>query len=375
MHYNRPDQLMSLSMNKPHYVFIDSVAPYAYAVNDLYHRAMGGTEATVLRVTKALSQVANITIAQSARTDTVIDEYGICYTPYYHKHCSHYQADAIIVIRAHKLLPKLRRYYPHSRMLLWMHCFPGMRLRDLAQVTVATTTTVIAVSKFHQQWMQDFYEQHDPEAAMQMKMQTIYNPVDTRLQNNHQCWDPNKLLFMSSPHKGLDQVLQHFKRLREELPSLRLYIANPGYLDWQVAGMDDSVEILGALSHAEVIEHLRTALCLFYPQSQFEETFGIVFAEAMAVGTPTLTHAIGAAPEVLGVNEQLCDANDFNSILTRIRQWQKQRYAPSLPAAFTIKKVIQAWQTLLAAPKTTALNQQVGVVANPTSVQQTSDCA
>ena len=333
---------------RPHYVFIDSVAPYTYVADDLQRRAMGGTQATVLRIAKALTTYADVTIAQSARTQRWIDDHGIQYVPYDHKHCDHYQADAFVVIRAHKLLPKLRRLYPDKSLFLWMHCFPGMRLRELARVCVDSATTVLAVSDFHQQWMQDFYARYDAIAAKSLKIKTMYNPVDEQLQQNTSPWNRNKLLFMSSPHKGLDQVLHQFSLLRKRIPELTLHIANPGYLNWKVVGEDTGVKTLGALSHGEVIQHLRSSLCLFYPQNQFAETFGIVFAEAMAVGTPTLTHPIGAAPEVLGSNEQLCDAQDSETIYQRIRHWRDgQRYQPVLPDQFRIENLLQQWRDLL----------------------------
>ena len=43
----------------------------------------------------------------------------------------------------------------------------------------------------------------------------------------------------------------------------------------------------------------RTALCTFSANFVIPETFGLVFAESRAVGTPVLTHDCGAASEVL----------------------------------------------------------------------------
>jgi glycosyltransferase involved in cell wall biosynthesis len=53
--------------------------------------------------------------------------------------------------------------------------------------------------------------------------------------------------------------------------------------------------------HAEV----RTALCTFFPNFVIPETFGLVFAESNAVGTPVLTHDCGSAVEVLGDRSQI----------------------------------------------------------------------
>ena len=53
------------------------------------------------------------------------------------------------------------------------------------------------------------------------------------------------------------------------------------------------------MPYTRIIPAVRTALCTFAPNFIFPETFGLVYAESKAVGTPVLTHDIGAATEVL----------------------------------------------------------------------------
>ena len=60
------------------------------------------------------------------------------------------------------------------------------------------------------------------------------------------------------------------------------------------------MEFLGALPQARVHAEVRGALCTFFPNFIIPETFGLVFAESHALGTPVLTVDCGAALEVLG---------------------------------------------------------------------------
>ncbi len=53
--------------------------------------------------------------------------------------------------------------------------------------------------------------------------------------------------------------------------------------------------------HAQV----RRSLCTFHPNFRIPETFGLVYAESHALGTPVLTHDFGAAAEVVGDPRQL----------------------------------------------------------------------
>jgi len=60
----------------------------------------------------------------------------------------------------------------------------------------------------------------------------------------------------------------------------------------------DGVEWIGEVNDAQKNELLGRAAALLVP-IQWDEPFGIVFAEAMACGTPVLTGARGATPEIV----------------------------------------------------------------------------
>jgi glycosyltransferase involved in cell wall biosynthesis len=127
------------------------------------------------------------------------------------------------------------------------------------------------------------------------------------------------------------------------VPELRLYVANPGYrpdLKREVRGVVN----LGALPHGEVIRHVRQSLCVFYPNTVFPETFGLVFAEANAVGTPVLTHDLGAAREVLGSAIQIADASDYRAFTRRVLAWREgKRPRVKTSEAFRLRSVAAQW--------------------------------
>jgi len=88
------------------------------------------------------------------------------------------------------------------------------------------------------------------------------------------------------------------------MPDLRLVVGNPGYksgCDARRAG----VELLGPQPQARIHAEARSALCTFVPNFVIPETFGLVFAESHALGTPVLTHDCGAALEVVGDPRQV----------------------------------------------------------------------
>jgi glycosyltransferase involved in cell wall biosynthesis len=162
-------------------------------------------------------------------------------------------------------------------------------LRDLA-------VRIICVSDTHR---------HAVEAALRwmgvsdrVSACTIYNPVDDALRPDGSPIDERKLVFLSSPNKGLKFTLDAFRAVRRAMPDMRLVVGNPGYKDGAAARLD-GVDYLGPQPQQRIHAEVRTALCTFFPNFVIPETFGLVFAESKALGTPVLTHDCGAALEVL----------------------------------------------------------------------------
>lgn len=75
--------------------------------------------------------------------------------------------------------------------------------------------------------------------------------------------------------------------------------AEVAYFDGVVRPMlGDDVEFLGEVSPVERNELLGSALALVNPIA-WPEPFGMVMIESLATGTPVLTYALGAAPEIV----------------------------------------------------------------------------
>lgn len=133
---------------------------------------------------------------------------------------------------------------------------------------------------------------------------TIYNPVDDALAPDGTAIDDRKLVFFSSPNKGLAYTLDAFRALRRRMPELTLAVGNPAYKPGRLAAADGVVN-LGAQPQARIHAEVSSSLCTFAPNFVLPETFGLVFAESRALGTPVLTHDCSAAAEVVGNLQQV----------------------------------------------------------------------
>ena len=329
-------------------LFLDPVAPFAYGGTGRAGRALGGTEATLLRVAETQApQGVRVAVAQSRRSDLEVSEQGILFRPYDPKAAplaDWQDCENVVLLRADKLMKRLARQYPRARKWLWMHCFPGRHRRGLLAAAARHDFTLLAVSHaLREAVLRDNSEDAGEHGA---RVEVVYNPVVVEPSSPTGPRDRNKLVFFSSPHKGLEQVLERFAQLRAGWPELSLYLANPGYIPSPEVAVEGVVN-LGALDHGEVLRHVAEAFCVFYPQSSFAETFGLVFAEANALGTPVIAHPLGAAEEVLGP-EQVVDCESERAVEELFRRWRDDGPPSVGPSSrFTLASVTQQWLGLL----------------------------
>ena len=91
---------------------------------------------------------------------------------------------------------------------------------------------------------------------------------------------------------------------------------------------------------------LARSTALFKP-SLWPETFGLVYAEANALGVPVLTFDVGAAKEVLTKGNLIIDDDtDFAKILSWLNNAKNLKDIKTKPE-FSINKVIEEWMKLL----------------------------
>ncbi|MEQ3626422.1 MAG: glycosyltransferase [Celeribacter sp.] len=329
--------------HRPIIGIVDSCCAVPYGPGIAPAQGIGGTEATVLRNMEALASHFEFRLFQKACADERAAP-GLRPLKAAWQDSDVDGPDAFVVINAWKIACRLRRSRPDIPISLWLHVHPGRHNRRMGAALADAGIDVVCVSDSHARSLREFLG----EGALP-RITSIPNPVEDILQPDATPRDPDRLLFASAPHKGLRQVFGQFAELRRHLPELRLAVADPGYMAWDAGPVPDGVEILGSLSRADLLSEMRRALCLFYPQTQFAETFGLVIAEANAVGTPALVHhGLGANDEVAADPGQVIDANRPDEILARIRQWRAAPPRIRMPDKFRQHHVTIQWHDHLA---------------------------
>lgn len=327
-------------------LIVDPTCPKPYDPNTLATEAMGGTEATVIRLAESLSTTEEVRVTQHNRTE--VSKYGATYTPFGQN--SDYRATHVIVLRAPQVLRTARKQYPNAKLYLWCHdLFNAVGWNEGFQAIIDTQAVPVVVSEFHKNNM--YETMRGINFKGEIPCRRIYNPIADDLKPDDTPVDRNKLIFFSSPHKGLERTLQVFERFKDfnELKDMKLYVANPGYFkDGDTSGRDNVVT-LGPQKQIDIINHVRQSLGVFHLNNVFPETFGLVHAECNAVGTPFLSSRLGATNEVADHPAELIDVMDNKAVIDRIIQWKTvDRPRVRGNANFRMSKIVREWKEFLA---------------------------
>lgn len=300
---------------------VDGFCPRAYDDRSLTAQPMGGTESAVVLLAEALAGVAIVEVIQHCREETYTSPRDVRYRgrigDMWRSEAAGAKRDVAIVINSPKLMAMWRRQDPSCQIILWRHNFLSNRHRFLLDALVEYDATMVCVSRYHQSDSRRAQRHcRKPDRTF-----VIPNPVQV-YRHRHVQRNLNHLLFCSSPHKGLDEVIERFGEVHRSIPALQLRICNPGYLrDPEVK--KSGIVVLGSLTRPQLHAEMAAALCVFYPQTRFRETFGLVGAEANALGTPVLAPAgLGALSEVLVGSGQLLRSVDTPEIVRQLKRWR-----------------------------------------------------
>jgi hypothetical protein len=321
-------------------LFVDVTCPKPYSAASLATEPLGGTEATVIRVAEGLKAAGHqVRVLQHNRTeaDDIYLPLDAADLP---------RPNAVVVLRSLKPVSQFRERFRDAKQIVWLHDF---NLRDIVRdfpLLEGKPTVILGVSRTHKGAIQDAILSQIG-FTQGVKVDFAYNPIADDLRPNDATVYHRRLIFFSSPHKGLSRTLEVFKHLRRQDRAFQLYVANPGYVPGSDHQPIQGVRDLGCLSHPEVIQHLREALCVFHLNDSFPETFGIVHAEALAVGTPIITASHGANYEVIRDPRFMLDVRDNEAVIKRVLAFAEERPKTLCPEEYRLSNVVKRWQEVL----------------------------
>lgn len=290
--------------------------------------SLGGTESAVIRLAEGFASLGlEVAVIQPFEFEPILGQYAFFLPASW---LDKIDPACVIHLRSIAHLDK----FPKARNFVWLHDVPDNRIKDWVQPVKDTQSKIICVS----QWHRDKVREITPD----MPVTYLYSPID------EECYLPkearpqinkNQMVWMSSPHKGLNEALDTFKKLKLELPDITLTVMNPGYF-YMLAPKIPGVSYAGELPRPNMRRLVASSLCLFYP-TKFEETFGAVTSEANAMGVPVATYKVAALAESVSPYNGWC--KDEDDLINTIKAWYKERPEVHGQHQYRLKAVVPKW--------------------------------
>lgn len=194
--------------------------------------------------------------------------------------------------------------------------------------------------------------QRRPLAQLNLNwMATIYHGLPDAYNYALGAGSGGYLLFVGrlSPEKGAHMAIR--AAIAAGMPirlAAPLHEADRAYFDRQIAPHlgHPLVDWMGEVGESCKIELLRGAVALVAP-IEWDEPFGLVFIEALACGTPVITRAWGATPEIIRDGEHGFFAESLEEIVVAcqsVRGLDRSGCRARVLQHFTVERMVDAYE-------------------------------
>jgi glycosyltransferase involved in cell wall biosynthesis len=266
----------------------------------------------------------------------------------------------------------LMRTYPYTNRTLttkltdhiliqWVHDTPGDHLVDRTYTEIAAAKAAVLGNARHyfvansQSCGRQLLEYFGPTIADRMFVIPNALYVDEFATDLPTSVDLNRIVYASAWCKGVAGVIAVFDYVFRNDPDFRLTLMNPGYDNMaqyegflaDIRGRYGSrLEVLGPQSRLEFSRIVASSLCTM--TARFNETFGCVFAESLALGAPVVADIHSGAVREYAGEESIVDYSHPENVLERLHSLRSNRVCRPLSNEYRVDAVMLAWHTLLA---------------------------
>lgn len=261
-------------------------------------KGIGGSEEAVIYLSKELAKLGwKVTVYANPQHEK--GEYdGVTYLPYYELNLQ----DVFNVLILWRSIG-FTDFKPKAKYtMVWMHDMPNNP--DFTEARLSRVDSIAVLSEFHKK---QFRMLKDDGTFVEIPASAFFMTRNGITDMSKYTWkgDPHKLIYSSSPDRGLIYLLTNWDKIREEVPdaTLEIYYGfdvfdalfhdNPGRMKWKEAMLrlmdKPGITYHGRVSHAKLHEAMTKAGIWAYP-SHFEEISCITGMKAQALGAvPVVT--------------------------------------------------------------------------------------
>lgn len=183
---------------------------------------------------------------------------------------------------------------------------------------------------------------------------TVYNGIETNIYPFHPQPDSSPYLaFLGriSPEKGPHLAIAIAKRSGWHLKMAgKIDPVDREFFAREIEPLIDGkqIEYLGEADHVAKCELMGKAVATLFPIT-WQEPFGLVMAESMAVGTPVIAMAMGSTREVIedGKTGFLCNSiEECVAVLDRIGEIDRRACRDRVVANFSVQHMVDSYEAV-----------------------------
>jgi hypothetical protein len=216
-------------------------------------------------------------------------------------------------------------FWMHNDYFYKWHCGNTMSDKDVSGY-MKQIDKIIGVSKLHEDILKDkFKALYYDNTTVHTYISHIENAIDNHDYVDRDVVDkiPGRIIWSSSPDRGLDMILENWDDWKAKRPELTLTICSPPYSkDWGNRDYSklEGVEWIGALNPSKLKDEIDKAEYWVYV-SDYVETYCISALEMMKGKVKILTNGSGNIINLVGNGDrgEICDINPDTIIDTLVR--------------------------------------------------------
>lgn len=330
-------------------------SPYVWDGDEYRTKGMGGSETACIEMAEWMAKLSGRPVKVfNARAD-IKTVNGVQYLPV--QQVNHYMASN---------QPYLHIAWRHNVKLTEAPTFAWCH--DLITPGIEQTENylkVICLTQFHADFM------HNMQLVPYDKIYTSRNGINPdRFKSEKPQKNPNKIVFPSSPDRGLDRAILVLDKVREEFPDVELHVfyGIEHLPQWGHKALHDKllgmiqarpwVKYHGKTEQNVLIQHFKEAVIWLHP-CDFIETSCITAMEMIASGVYPVTRRLGGLRDTLKraelegmatlLNHDCVTSEEFQAYTDvtlqtlRERRWERPAFQSFNPETISWESVAKSW--------------------------------
>ena len=279
--------------------------------DELSKRAVGGAETGVIHIAKHLAKL-NFNVIVFGNVSKPGDYDGVRYLNVSDgEFLKKFKTDLLVVVRNTQVIANFnfKEMYDIDKIALWVHDVVDSPAFTYLKEAAPFIDKIITLSEWHRETIKDLFP-NIPED----KFVIIRNAVTDGLFKPKLSKDfpPPKMVYSSTPFRGLDVLLEVFPEIKRQVPDAELHVYSSlkvyggEYVGtdnnfkhlYDLAKNTDGVFYHGSVLQEELSDAVRTSRLWGYP-NHYPETSCISVMESVQAGVPMIATRLAALPETL----------------------------------------------------------------------------